>query len=457
MSKKTEITLSILAVVFVAIVLVVSLVGITKVGVNQVGENPPLGCVPQSILTAVEGKTGAEKIALASKMIVNDSCFTAGVYVHKGVRVEIRSIEVIDGGIAVVARAWADTVPIEFHRTGKDKVTGQEKDILTHVVPAGDKIGFSPDGSVEWETIRIIDPPYTVPDPVGLITKTYYDPVIKGDFTERAREDAIEAILVTLSRGIKSFGKEPSKIVLGKVGHTITGLYSGSGAGVAPVDGDTLGNDEATWALARSNGSAAGPTSNSGTYHASKCGALFCVFRGIHSFDGQQFPSGTVVASSTFIFVARGSKTDTNAVSLTIQSAENLVSTTTIATGDHDAYAAARPVDTQIFGSSTLAALTATDGFANSLVLDANGRAFIQTALDIPEGTANSDDIRFMIRFSNDNASDGTTYEPTGNNLISMYFVEAVALTNRPSLWIDESVPVVATLPIIDSGVIFFE
>ena len=105
------------------ILLIIGIIGILLGGVFVLGYKDfiaeaqiNLGCVPQPILPVVADKIGQERIELVSDMIVNDSCFGAGMYVYKGVRIEIESIEDIEGGIAVVARAWVSGATINYYR-----------------------------------------------------------------------------------------------------------------------------------------------------------------------------------------------------------------------------------------------------------------------------------------------------------------------------------------------------
>ena len=125
-----------------------------------------------------------------------------------GLRIEIQSLKAIEvngsHGVELLARAWK----------------------------GGTQLGFSQDGSVEWERFRIFNPPILVADPNGTIIREWLDktPISpEGVLRQRKlREDPIEAIRQELAHTISLVGKENAEIVKGKIGNTTSTFYPDS-------------------------------------------------------------------------------------------------------------------------------------------------------------------------------------------------------------------------------------
>ena len=103
-----------------------------------------------------------------------------------GIKIEIQSLDKIEGGIEIFARAWK-----------------------------GDKqLGFGADGTVDIERFRIFNPPILVPDITGDIVLTSIDPKTGVTKERRLREDLKQATLESLAHTIKVVGKENSNIIV---------------------------------------------------------------------------------------------------------------------------------------------------------------------------------------------------------------------------------------------------
>lgn len=117
--------------------------------------------------------------------------------------IEVVSINAIEGGVEVFARAWdANNNPI----------------------------GFGKDGTVEIERFRIFNPPITVPDGTKTVKPTGFK-----DFTyeeEGMKEDIPQALLNDLRHtiSVKQQKFNGSKIIAGKIGNTTDTYYSSNSA-----------------------------------------------------------------------------------------------------------------------------------------------------------------------------------------------------------------------------------
>jgi hypothetical protein len=166
-------------------------------------------------------KTGIERANIKSeaiaKLVVGK--FTDDQY---GVEVEIKSIEKIEGGIQLYARAWKGTK----------------------------QLGFGADGTVEWERFRIFNPPIMVPDGTK---KTVTDETGLTHEIDNFKEAPLEALQKSLAHTVKLTGKTDTKIVAGSLGHTVSTFYPDAGTGGTTVDGIAMRNGDETWATKRTS------------------------------------------------------------------------------------------------------------------------------------------------------------------------------------------------------------
>ena len=105
----------------------------------------------ETISEKLEGKNAAERADIKSDAVVTQ--LPTGEYQDPAyhLTVEVQSVEKIDGGLQIFARAWK----------------GEEQ------------LGFGSDGSVEVERFRIFNPPILIDDPNGDIVREYPDPKLE--------------------------------------------------------------------------------------------------------------------------------------------------------------------------------------------------------------------------------------------------------------------------------------
>ncbi len=171
------------------------------------------GAVASSTLSSLlVNKTSAEKETI--KAIEISKLPFVGTYdnLEYGIKVEIKSIAKIRSdnhdGIEIVARGWKGIEPI----------------------------GFSKDGTVEWERWRFYDPVILIEDINGPIIREWFDTNIQQLKQRRLREDPLEAIKSVLAGNMFHLGKDGKNIVSGKIGSTVSTFNPASGAN-NPVDG----------------------------------------------------------------------------------------------------------------------------------------------------------------------------------------------------------------------------
>lgn len=195
---------------------------------------------------------------------------------------EIVDVEIIDGGIAVFARAFQD----------------------------GSQIGFGLNGTVDIERFRIYNPPVLVLDPAGEITRVEPADPETGtpEIITKFREDPEEAILQSLEHTVTVMGNkhDASNIIANKVGNTTSTFYPSAGT-VEPVDGDVfISSLKTSWtALRDGSGDGANSTGSSGRNFAriksyTTTGQWSIAQRGIFGFDTSSIDSGDTVSSATF-------------------------------------------------------------------------------------------------------------------------------------------------------------
>lgn len=157
----------------------------------------------------IKDKSAKEKANLKGQEIAKVDFRGEHTSSKYGIKIDIQSIEAIEGGVQVFARAWKGSK----------------------------QLGFGKDGSVEIERFRIFNPPILVNDPNGDIIRESTD-AVTGELSQRKlREDPTEAIRQVIAHNVKIVGKENTKITEGKIGNTTSTFFPNSGTGTAPVDG----------------------------------------------------------------------------------------------------------------------------------------------------------------------------------------------------------------------------
>jgi len=333
-------------------------------------------------------KTGIERANIKSeaiaKLVVGK--FTDDQY---GVEVEIKSIEKIEGGIQLYARAWKGTK----------------------------QLGFGADGTVEWERFRIFNPPIMVPD--GTKKKEIIDG--KEVWVSNFKEDLLGALRETLADIIKINGRIDTKVVSGSFGHTVSTFYPDPSPGTTSISGRVInsGANGEPWATTR--GAADGTSASDAVTQSTLARAVYLsgtnryiITRGFFLFDTSPITdTDTISAGVLTFFAAATGVTDTDTSDIDVV-ASTPASNTAIAVGDFD------QVGTTVFASKALSAWVDTDGTGNDFTLNASGIAAISKTSITKFGTRNSRD-------TDDSA-------PTGENDVSCYYASEAGTTKDPKL-----------------------
>jgi len=159
----------------------------------------------------LKDKTAKERANLKSKELAK---VKIDKFTKKGINIEIiGDIEEIDDGIQLFAKAWKD----------------------------GKQLGFGEDGTVEIERFRFYNPPVLVDDDNGEIIREWKEENedTKEIITKyrKLKYDPNEVIKQILEQTIKLVGKENTKIIIGKIGHTTSTFYPEAGTGTYTCDG----------------------------------------------------------------------------------------------------------------------------------------------------------------------------------------------------------------------------
>lgn len=282
--------------------------------------------------------------------------------------IEIVSIEPIDGGVQVLARAWSDGV----------------------------QIGFGSDGTVDIERFKIINPQIFVPDEYGDIIATATDEVTGETVTSSYREDPEQALLIDLASTLQAKKEifDDNAIVVGKIGSTTTTVnYNSTNSKQCCQDGVATyaGAHDATTSTVYSL-----PAATNNILHNSKA-TTYYVRRGDLQFDTSSIPDSDTITSATLRMraVATGSaNADTDTV-VALDNTNNANLDTTLASEDMDDFT------TTSIGSQTLASYT---GVNTDVDLTFSSYSFINKT-----GTS-----RVGLRLQKD--IDNTS--PTGNNIL---------------------------------------
>lgn len=143
----------------------------------------------------IHGKSFKQRCNLKGKA-VKDACVVRD-FNNKKIRVVIDSINEIEGGVEVFARAYK----------GKKQ------------------LGFGEDGTVDLERFRILNPPTQVEDENGDIVIESVNS-ITGEITIRKlREDPQAALQEALFHTVQKVAKDGKNIIDGKIGNTTSTFY----------------------------------------------------------------------------------------------------------------------------------------------------------------------------------------------------------------------------------------
>ncbi|MEK7063779.1 MAG: SpvB/TcaC N-terminal domain-containing protein, partial [Patescibacteria group bacterium] len=242
---------------------------------------------PVSIRALLTDKSSAEKATIKGAEIAKVGQIARTVRANHDL--EVVSLEPIEGGVQVFARAWSKE---------------------------GEQIGFGADGTVDIERFRIYNPPILVPDEAGDIVQTYVD----FDGKEHARtlrEDPEEALLQVIEQALPTMKNKHSaeRIEKDKQGNTTSIFYPDPSPEVSSVDG-YLGYNEtscATGVAFSTAQSAADATGGSDTtvsaaaIRLERCGGgnggsastFRTLFKAYFLFDTAPIVSGSTIDSAT--------------------------------------------------------------------------------------------------------------------------------------------------------------
>lgn len=258
---------------------------------------------------------------------------------YQNLEIEIVDTELIEGGIAVFARAWDGAV----------------------------QIGFGADGSVDIERFRFYNPPILVPDENGVIVRTFTDP--EGvEHTDKYREDPEQALLLGLKEVINLVGKDGSNVVAGKIGNTTSTFYPVAGAN-SPVDGGSARTGQGSWSAARDTASGTSASPTDALYYVAgenEGGGSYGVYRLFTCFDTSSIPDGDTISSAT-VSLYGGGGVGSQTVGVT---QSTLASTANVVTGDFDGITVNSPAEGATRQSYNASAY-------NNFALNSTGRSWI--------------------------------------------------------------------------------
>lgn len=167
-----------------------------------------------TIRSKLEGKNYKERADIKATEVAKVAPQT---FTKKGTQVEIISVEKIEGGVVVLARAYRN----------------------------GEQLGFGKDGTVEIERFIFYNPPIMVSDPTGDHKKELKDADGNILAVKSFREDPEEALRQALEDTIRIVGKDGSNIQAGKIGNTTSTFYADTRDGWTREDNVAGG---VTWA-----------------------------------------------------------------------------------------------------------------------------------------------------------------------------------------------------------------
>lgn len=321
-----------------------------------------------------------------------------------GLRVEIVSIEHIEGGVQIFAKAWDGT----------------------------QQLGFGRDGSVEIERFRIFNPPIMIDDPNGEIIKRYKNTLGKNT-TRILKEDPEAAIKESLAHTILVSGKRNNNIEIGKVGNTTDTFFpdASSNDGGAGRRANTGGNDAADWASSQGNATAEAVDDTSaflgiyiGVGIRYTTTHRYILDRIVFGFDTAAIPDGNTIDSATLSLFPQSAGEIENDVSTGNDDVFIVEATpasdTNLVVGDYDAIGDSVAAPTHRSNDIAFSALNGTA--YNDFILNAGGLTFVdatgvsnfgmRTGDDItaePSGFANGDGNRWVAESSEEA---GTTKDP---------------------------------------------
>lgn len=335
------------------------------------------------IRETIKNLTQKEKANRKSEEICN--LFTPRTFTHKGLKVEVISIEKIEGGIKSKVRSW---------RGSK-------------------QLGFM-DGSVEIETINIYNPPILVPDPNGDIIQEWNEKVGDGPDVIRSRklkEDPEQAFMEALVSTIERVGKEDTNIQKGKVGTTVSTFYAGSGDGYSAVWESTSSWATVHDATTGNDTSATTTTTYAGFCQHQTTGGKTSILRAFFPFDTASLPDTDDISAATLTLystgtTANGDNDGDNFVAI-VQTSQ--ASNTTLANADYDTCGDAITNPTEGATRISLNSWSTGAGNANTFTLDATGISWISKTGYTKLGAREGHDVK-NNQIANNTSSGAAVY-----------------------------------------------
>jgi Salmonella virulence plasmid 65kDa B protein len=231
-------------------------------------ETPPGG----SIREQLEGKSAAERENIKGAAVAEIGPIARAERANYDI--EVVSMNAIQGGVEVFARAW----------------------------DADGQIGFGTDGTVDIERFRIFNPPILVPDNEGDILQEWEVDQEDGTFLEQSRslrEDLQEALFQVLEHNLSVMenihGEE--NIIEGKIGKTTSTFYASTGDGHIESEISGFNWDAAHDAAAGTQTKDAETFAVSGSYRTG--GGFAGISRVFLPFDTSTLPDTDAVDSAT--------------------------------------------------------------------------------------------------------------------------------------------------------------
>lgn len=335
--------------------------------------------------------------------------------------VSIESVEKIDGGVQVFARAWR----------------------------GGEQVGFGAGGSIETERFRIFNPPVLVDDPNGDIVRENTDSRTGVVKTYRLREDPEAALVQAVSHTISVMqnARTGTEIVPGSVGNTTSTFYPAFGA-VSPVDGRVFrdGVSESFATIRAGNGTGAQDltTENqvTGLRSTGTVNEYQTIHRSVFGFDTSSIPDTDIISAATISVASAGAHEVGNGNDqVDVVSASGLASPSSLTAADYqNAFGTTRFATGKLISS-----LSSTAGVYNDWALNATGIAAINKTTNTFLGMRGKWDV--------DNSFTGT-WASNAYTLFYGRYADYTGTASDPKLVVEHAAPPAA---FITSDTIIFE
>lgn len=363
-----------------------------------------------SLRTALIGKDAKQSANIKADLVVRDT--TTGEYTDSkyGYRIEItQSAQKIDGGVELYARAWKGNEPVGFI-----------------------------DGTVEIEHFIFYNPPVFVPDALGDYERKITDSA--GITTGKFRYDPFAAIKETLAHTISVSGKDGSKVIVGKIGHTTTTVFPDPNPETTTTDGFvTRGGVNETFGTIRAGAGTSFNDSSDGYVDllaSATTNQYQSHSKSIALFDTSSIPDTDVVSSATISIASRGAPSKIDQLGSNGQigiTAATTASNTGLSNSDYEnSLSTTRLANTDIDVGSWAA-----DSTYNNWTLNASGISNISLT-----GVSK---FAYRLGFDIDNTTTGITWASGQEILARVYYADKAGTSADPKLVVVHAAAVAAT------------